>query len=97
MRSLIIDGKQTPAQQESEYDQYQFINLVNLQKMVLPVKLRITETNGTVSEVNFPLVIWLSGGDNIYTYHSTNQLRSVVVDPDWQLPDVNPLNNSWSK
>ncbi len=73
------------------------IELVNLKKMAMPVKLRITETNGTVSEVNLPVEIWLSGGDYIYTYHSTNQLRSVVVDPDWQLPDVNPLNNSWPK
>jgi hypothetical protein len=72
------------------------ITLVNLQKMAMPVKRRITETNGTVSEVNLPVEIWQSGSSYIYTHHSTHPIRSVVVDPDGQLPDINPQNNSWS-
>ena len=71
------------------------ITLVNLQKMAMPVKLRITETNGTVSEVNLPVEIWQSGSNYIYTHHSTQALRSVVIDPDLQLPDINSQNNSW--
>lgn len=34
------------------------ITLVNLQKMAMPVRLRITETDGTVSDVNLPVEIW---------------------------------------
>ena len=72
------------------------IKLVNLQKMAMPVKIRITETNGNVSEVTLPVEIWESGSSYIYTYHSTNPLRSVVIDPDLQLPDIDPQNNSWT-
>jgi hypothetical protein len=71
------------------------IKLVNLQKMAMPVKLRITDVNGQVSDVDLPVEIWLTGGSYIYTSHSTSPLRSVVVDPDSQLPDINPQNNSW--
>ncbi len=71
------------------------ISLVNLQKIAMPVKLRITETNGTVSDVNLPVEIWQSGSSYIYTHHSTKPLQSVVVDPDLQLPDVNAQNDSW--
>jgi hypothetical protein len=71
------------------------IILVNLQKMAMPVKLRITETNGNVSDVLLPVEIWQSGSSYIYTYHSTQPLHSVVLDPDWQLPDINPQNNNW--
>ena len=72
------------------------IDLVNLQKMAMPAKLRITETNGNVSEVILPVEIWESGSSYVYTHHSTSPLRSVVIDPDTQLPDINPQNNSWS-
>jgi hypothetical protein len=71
------------------------IKLVNLQKMAMPVKLRITETNGSVSEVALPVEIWESGSSYVYTHHSTSPLSSVVIDPDTQLPDINPENNSW--
>jgi hypothetical protein len=71
------------------------ITLVNFQKMAMPVRLRITEANGAVTDVNLPVEIWQLGSSYVFNYHSTQPLRSVVVDPDWQLPDVNPQNNSW--
>jgi len=73
------------------------IKLVNLQKMAMPVKLRITDINGKVSDVNLPVEIWETGDSYVYTCHSTSPLRSVVVDPDSQLPDINPQNNSWER
>ncbi len=72
------------------------ITLVNLKKMVMPVRLRITEEDGKVNDVYLPVEIWQSGSTYEYTYHSTQPLRSVVVDPDQQLPDVNPENNEWT-
>lgn len=72
------------------------ITLVNLQKMAMPVKLRITEKNGTVRNVKLPVEIWQGGSTYVFTYHSTGELESVVVDPDMQLPDTNPENNKWT-
>jgi hypothetical protein len=71
------------------------ITLVNLQKMAMPVKLRITEKNGTVRDVTLPVEIWQAGSTYVFNYHSGNAIESVVVDPDMQLPDINPDNNSW--
>jgi hypothetical protein len=71
------------------------ITLVNLQKMAMPVRLRIIESDGKVRDVFLPVEIWQSGSTYVYTYHSSQALRSVVVDPDEQLPDINPQNNYW--
>lgn len=71
------------------------IVLVNLQKMAMPVKLKITETGGTVNEVDLPVEIWQSGSSYVYTHHSTVPVSSVEIDPDMQLPDINPQNNIW--
>lgn len=72
------------------------ITLVNLQKMAMPVKLRISEKNGTVRDVKLPVEIWQAGSTYQFTYHSTDELESVELDPDSQLPDCNPGNNYWT-
>lgn len=71
------------------------ITLTNLQKMAMPVKLRISEKNGTVRDVKLPVEIWQSGSSYIYNYNSTSAIESVVIDPDMELPDMNPENNKW--
>ena len=47
--------------------------------------------------LNLPVEIWQGGGEYILLYNSTSPLQSVIVDPDEQLPDVNPGNNSWNR
>jgi len=71
------------------------IKLTNLQKMAMPVKLRITEKNGTMREVKLPVEIWQAGSSYVYNYDSKTTIESVIVDPDMQLPDINPENNKW--
>lgn len=71
------------------------ITLTNLQQMAMPVKLKITEKNGTVSEVKLPVEIWQFGSPYVFNYASTSAIESVVVDPDLEMPDINPKNNSW--
>jgi len=71
------------------------ITLVNRQQMVMPVKLKITEQNGTVRDIKLPVEIWQRGSEFIFNYTSASLLTSVVVDPEEQLPDVDPENNYW--
>jgi len=71
------------------------ITLINTRQMVMPVKLKVTEENGKVSVLKLPVEIWQGGGEYIFLYNSTSPLQSVIIDPDEQLPDVNPENNSW--
>ncbi len=71
------------------------ITLVNTRQMVMPVKLRITEENGTVQVIKLPAEIWQQGGEYIFNCNSVTPLKSVIVDPDEQLPDTDPANNTW--
>ena len=71
------------------------IMLINNRQMVMPVKLRIVQQNGAVSEEKLPVEIWQKGNLYVFTYPSTSVLDSVIVDPYLELPDVNPENNRW--
>jgi hypothetical protein len=72
------------------------ISLVNLQKMAMPVILRITQADGTAEVVRLPVEIWEQASSYEFHFPSTQPLRSVEIDPDRQLPDVNPENNRWA-
>jgi len=71
------------------------ITLVNNQQMVMPVRLKIAEENGTVTDIKLPVEIWQKGGKYIFNYPSTSRIQSVEVDPEEQLPDTDPENNRW--
>jgi aminopeptidase N len=71
------------------------ITLTNLQRMAMPVKLKIVEKNGTVREINLPVEIWQNGSKYIFNYNSSSELDSVIVDPHFELPDINDKNNRW--
>ena len=71
------------------------ITLTNLQQMAMPVKLKITEMNGIVRMVNLPVEIWQTGSNYVFNYNSSSTINSIEVDPDQELPDINPKNNRW--
>lgn len=71
------------------------ITLENLREMVMPVKLKITEESGQETEVKLPVEIWQKGSPYVFRFASKSAIRSVDVDPDWQLPDVDDSNNHW--
>lgn len=72
------------------------ITIENLEKMALPVIVKVTESNGKDSTFKLPVEIWQRGGTWTFAYPSKAPLKSVVLDPDKVLPDVNPANNSWA-
>ncbi|HTB07172.1 MAG TPA: M1 family metallopeptidase [Bacteroidia bacterium] len=71
------------------------ITISNNKQLVMPVTLEIKETNGHIGRVTLPVEIWQRGGKWTFHYASTSMIKSVVIDPDMMLPDVNADNNTW--
>lgn len=71
------------------------ITIENLAEMALPVIMEITEANGQSRTIRLPVDIWQRGGSWTFKYNSTDSITSVVLDPKFELPDVNRSNNTW--
>jgi hypothetical protein len=69
------------------------ISLLNKNKMAMPVTLKITEANNTTKTIKLPVEIWMTGPEYMYNYDSTSKIVSVEIDPDHEIPDLNPSNN----
>lgn len=72
-----------------------FITLINKDKMAMPVVLKITQVNGKSETISLPVDIWQRGAVWTFKYPSTSAIKSIILDPDKQLPDVNRDNNVW--
>lgn len=71
------------------------ITIDNLDKMAMPVILKITDASGASQIVRLPVDIWQRGGTWTFKYPSTGPLTSVELDPDHVLPDAHRENNVW--
>ncbi len=71
------------------------ITIENLEQMPMPVKLTVTEVNGVSKTIQLPVEIWQRGTEWSFSYPSQSEIRTIVIDPDNALPDVNPANNTW--
>lgn len=69
------------------------INIANLEKMVMPVKIEVAFTDGTKYEQVLPVETWLI--NKVYTLKivTAKKVSAVVLDPEHKLPDVNRKNN----
>jgi len=72
------------------------ITLINKEKMAMPVDLKITQANGKTETLHLPVNIWQRGGTWTFVYPSTSEIKSIVIDPDNQLPDADRKNNTWN-
>jgi hypothetical protein len=72
-----------------------FITIKNFEKMVMPVVLEIKTISGKISRVKLPVEIWQKNIDWTFKYNSTEEIESVVIDPDHVFPDCNESNNTW--
>ena len=73
------------------------ITIENKGKMIMPVILKVIETNGKSATTKLPVEIWQRGGKWIYKYPSLTKIDQVILDPENVLPDVNRKNNEWNK
>lgn len=72
------------------------ISIENLEKMPLPVILDIKFKNGDVKRVNLPVEIWQKNVDWSFKFDSTEEIETIIIDPDHVFPDVNTANNTWT-
>jgi hypothetical protein len=72
------------------------ITIENLEQMAMPVTAFIKEENGKSSTVKLPAEIWQRGNTWTFAYKSTSKISFVTLDPNHDLPDINPDNNSLS-
>ena len=73
------------------------ITIANLQKMALPLTLRVILKDGNKMEMQLPVETWLQGNTHTIHLQSTQSVRSVVIDPENKLPDSNRKNNIWNE
>ena len=71
------------------------ITIENLEKMAMPVILEIKTKSGKVSRLKLPVEVWERNIRFTFTYPSTEEIVSIVSDPDKVFPDSNPVNNAW--
>jgi len=72
------------------------ITIENKAKMILPVIIKIVQSNGETGILKLPVEIWQRGGTWTFKYPSKSNIAKVIVDPEYVLPDVNRKNNEWN-
>lgn len=71
------------------------ITIVNNEKMAMPVELELQTKSGKKSRIKLPVEIWESNTIFDVKLPFTGELTTVELDPDKNLPDINPANNRW--
>ena len=72
------------------------INIENFEKMAMPVILEVKTKSGKLSRINLPVEIWQKNKSWSFKHESTEEIESIVIDPDHILPDSNVTNNTWT-
>lgn len=72
------------------------VHIRNLDKMVMPVTMEVEQQDGKKMTVHLPVEVWERGNTWISKLDTDSPIKSVVIDPDNELPDVNGVNNVWT-
>ena len=80
---------------KNDFKEGALITIENLEKMAMPVILEIKTKSGKVSRLKLPVEVWERNIRFTFTYPSTEEIVSIVSDPDKVFPDSNPVNNAW--
>lgn len=72
------------------------ITIENKGKMILPVIVKVFQTDGETSVIQLPVDIWMRDGIWTFRYASTHKIQKLILDPDHLLPDINRSNNEWT-
>jgi hypothetical protein len=73
------------------------ITIQLLEKMPMPVTVKVTDVNGETQLIKLPVEVWQRGDTWNIAVETKADVKEVVVDPEKRLPDMNFSNNSWSK
>jgi hypothetical protein len=79
----------------NDFKQGALITIENLDRMAMPVILEIRTKSGKVNRLKLPVEVWERNARFTFNYSSTEEITSIVSDPDKVFPDSNPENNIW--
>jgi len=102
-RSWVLNAwKLDLAVKEVRYKKGDYANgaeiiIETLEKMPMPVTVKVVETNGSEHKLNLPVEIWQRGAQWTFGVPTTSEIKQVVLDPDKKLPDWDRNNNTWKK
>ncbi|MBW2963048.1 M1 family metallopeptidase [Mesonia aestuariivivens] len=74
--------------------------LIHLSKegeIPMPVKLKVTYTDGTATAVNLPVEIWQRGNKWEHFLPTNKEVEKVEFDAEKQVPDIHSSNDVWKK
>jgi len=71
------------------------ITIENHEKMAMPVIMDVKTKSGKVTRVKLPVEIWQRNVDWTFKHNSTEEIESIILDPDHVFPDSNESNNIW--
>lgn len=73
------------------------ITLQLLEKMPMPVTVKVTDADGETQTIKLPVEVWQRGDSWTFPVKTKAEVKEVVVDPDKVYPDINYANNTWKK
>jgi hypothetical protein len=62
----------------------------------MPVDLAIVYVDGRIERRRLPVEAWYGGKDFLYVI-TDGPVRSVILDPDGMLPDIDRTDEAWSQ
>ncbi|MCO6489833.1 MAG: M1 family metallopeptidase [Phaeodactylibacter sp.] len=89
-----LDQEITNARQRD--DGTVFITLTNKLGMPMPAVVEFTLADGSTERKELPADIWNQGNTFSFTHQAARPVRSIQLDPDEWLPDVERRNNRWA-
>lgn len=72
------------------------ITIENLDRMPMPVVAEIKTKSGATSRITLPVEIWKRNTTWTFKAPTTEEIDTITLDPDNNLPDINDENNVWS-
>ena len=79
----------------SDSSQGALVTIENLDRMAMPVYLQYETQSGKISTIKIPVEVWQNGSQWIQKLNTTENIKSVTIDPEHIFPDYNFDNNVW--
>lgn len=74
------------------------VEVADLGEVPMPVRLEITLEDGTILEEEIPVDHWLGGNRSAeITLRTGSPVTDVIIDPEYNFPDVDRSNNYWHR
>ena len=71
------------------------ITIKNMKEIPMPVTLEITTISDNKIRKTLPVDIWKKNVEWSFIVESNEAYEKIVIDPDFDYPDVNANNNYW--